>query len=46
MFSIELIIAAALCAWGPFLEGKARPASKAGNLTAIGERVVYKMWEP
>jgi hypothetical protein len=31
---------------GIFLGGKARPARKADNLTAICEPIVKKMWEP
>jgi hypothetical protein len=26
--------------------GKARPARKADNLTAVSEPIVWKMWEP
>jgi hypothetical protein len=29
-----------------YLGGKARPAHKADNLTAICEPIVWKMWEP
>jgi hypothetical protein len=27
-------------------EGKGRPAREADNLTAIGEPIVYRLWEP
>jgi hypothetical protein len=28
-----------------FLESRARPVRKADNLTAIGEPIVYTMWD-
>jgi hypothetical protein len=56
-FLIDLILPAVLCPWGrlilltemsarKLLGSKGRPERKADYLTAICERIVYKMWKP